>query len=100
MARSVHAPRRFVARVSPDSRPRCGNASVSCSPCRRCCTRSRAAFLGGLLITGYLGGAIAAHVRVGEDMVGPTIAAIAVAAIVWGGLRLRDARFRALTLAR
>lgn len=60
----------------------------------------RTAFLGGLLITGYLGGAIAAHVRVGKDVVGPTIVSIAVAAIVWGGLWLRDARFRALTQAR
>ena len=60
----------------------------------------RTAFLGGLLITGYLGGAIAAHVRVGEDLAGPTIASLAVAAIVWGGLWLRDARFRALTQAR
>ena len=60
----------------------------------------RTAFLGGLLITGYLGGAIAAHVRVGDDAVGPAIVSIAVAAVVWGGLWLRDARFRALTQAR
>ena len=60
----------------------------------------RTAFLGGLLITGYLGGAIAAHVRMGEDVVGPTIAAIFIAAIAWGGLWLRDERFRALTRAR
>ena len=34
------------------------------------------------------------------DAVGPTIASIAVAAAVWGGLWLRDARFRTLTRAR
>ncbi|MCK9684348.1 DoxX family protein [Scleromatobacter humisilvae] len=60
----------------------------------------RTAFLGGLLITGYLGGAVASHVRVGEDIVGPTIAAVAICAIVWGALWLRDERFRALTRAR
>ena len=60
----------------------------------------RTAFLGGLLITGYLGGAIASHVRVGVDVVGPTIAAIVIAAVLWGGLWLRDERFRALTQAR
>ena len=60
----------------------------------------RTAFLGGLLITGFLGGAIASHVRVGEDAVGPTIAAIVIAAVVWGGLWLRDERLRALTRAR
>jgi hypothetical protein len=60
----------------------------------------RTAFLGGLLITGYLGGAIAAHVRVGGDVVGPTIAAVVIAAVAWGGLWLRDERFRALTRAR
>jgi len=59
----------------------------------------RTAFLGGLLITGYLGGAVAAHVRVGEDVVGPTIAAVVIAAVAWGGLWLRDERFRALTRA-
>lgn len=60
----------------------------------------RTAFLGGLLITGYLGGAIASHVRVGEDVAGPTIAALVIAAVLWGGLWLRDERFRALTRAR
>lgn len=60
----------------------------------------RTAFLGGLLVTGYLGGAIASHVRVGEDVVGPTIAAVVIAAVVWGGLWLRDERLRALARAR
>ena len=60
----------------------------------------RTAFLGGLLVTGYLGGAIASHVRLGEDVVGPTIVALVIAAVLWGGLWLRDERFRALTRAR
>ena len=60
----------------------------------------RTAFLGGLLITGYLGGAIASHVRVGADVAGPTIVAIVIAAVLWGGLWLRDERMRALTRSR
>ncbi len=60
----------------------------------------RTAFLGGLLITGYLGGAIAAHVRVGEDVVGPGIVAVIIATVVWGSLCLRDERFRALVRGR
>lgn len=60
----------------------------------------RTAFLGGLLVTGYLGGAIASHVRLGEDVVGPTVVSIVIAAFVWGGLWLRDERFRALMQAR
>jgi hypothetical protein len=51
--------------------------------------------LGALLLTGYLGGAIATQVRVGAptfSIVFPLI----VAALVWGGLVLRDERLRVL----
>ena len=48
--------------------------------------------LGAVLLTGYLGGAIAAHVRLGEGFVPVAILGI----LVWGGLFLRDARIRAL----
>ena len=51
----------------------------------------RTAVLGAVLVTGYLGGAIATHVRVGApafNMIFPVI----VALFVWGGLYLRDAR--------
>src|SRR5262249_10904528 len=50
------------------------------------------AALGGVLITGYLGGAIATHVRIGEQFIPPLILGV----LVWGGLWLRDARVRAL----
>jgi hypothetical protein len=55
----------------------------------------RTAPLGALLLTGYLGGAIATQVRIGApafSIVFPLI----VAALVWGGLFLRDERVRAL----
>ena len=53
----------------------------------------RTAVLGAILTTGYLGGAIATHVRVG-DPGWPT--ALILGIFVWGGLYLRDERLRAL----
>lgn len=50
------------------------------------------AVLGAILMTGYLGGATATHVRAAE----PFYMAVIVGVFVWGGLYLRDARIRAL----
>jgi len=55
----------------------------------------RTAILGAVLITGYLGGAIASKVRV-EAPVFDFVFAIALGALVWGGLWLRDTRLREL----
>jgi hypothetical protein len=52
--------------------------------------------LGAVLLTGYLGGAVATHVRVGNPLFSHTLFPIYVALFVWGGLFLRDARLRAL----
>ena len=52
--------------------------------------------LGAVLLTGYLGGAIATHVRVGSPLLGYTFFPIYDAAMVWGGIYLRDARLRTL----
>lgn len=52
----------------------------------------RTAALGALLLTAYLGGAVATHVRAGE----PAIAPMLIGVIVWGGLYCRDARVRDL----
>ena len=52
--------------------------------------------LGALLLTGYLGGAIATHVRVDNPLFSHTLFPVYVALLVWGGLYLRDARLRAL----
>jgi hypothetical protein len=49
------------------------------------------AVLGAVLLTGYLGGAIATHVRVGAPAFN-VIFPVIVALFVWGGLYLRDAR--------
>ena len=52
----------------------------------------RTAVLGAVLIAGYLGGAIATHVRIGE----PFFIQAALGVVMWLGLYLRDPRLRAL----
>ena len=52
--------------------------------------------LGAILFTGYLGGAIATHVRLGNPLFTHILFPIYVAALIWGGLFLRDVRLRAL----
>lgn len=54
----------------------------------------RTAVLGGVLLTGYLGGAIATHVRVGNPLFSHTLFPVYIALLVWGGLYLRDMRVR------
>jgi len=55
----------------------------------------RTSVLGAILLTGYLGGAVATHVRVGEGLF-PVFFPVIVGVLIWGGLFLRDARLRAL----
>ena len=55
----------------------------------------RASVLGAILLTGYLGGAVATHVRVGSPLLTHVLFPVYVAAFVWGGLLLRDARVAA-----
>ena len=52
----------------------------------------RTSVLGAILLTGYLGGATATHLRVGDPYVMPIILGI----VLWLGLYLRDPRLRAL----
>jgi hypothetical protein len=54
------------------------------------------AVLGAILVTGYLGGAVATHVRVGNPLFTHVLFPVYVAVFVWGGLFLRDRRVRAL----
>jgi len=56
----------------------------------------RTAPLGALLWTGYLGGAIATHVRVGNPLFSHTLFPIYVAVLLWGSLWLRDRRVRGI----
>ena len=54
----------------------------------------RTAILGAVLLTAYLGGAIATHVRVGSPLLTHKLFPVYVAVVVWAGLLLRDERLR------
>jgi hypothetical protein len=56
----------------------------------------RTAILGAILLTGYLGGAVATHVRVGSPLFSHILFPVYLAVLLWGGLYLRDERLRAL----
>jgi DoxX-like family len=56
----------------------------------------RTAALGAILLTGYLGGAVATHVRVASPLFSHILFGLYVALFVWGGLFLRDHRVRAI----
>ncbi len=56
----------------------------------------RTSVLGAVLWTGYLGGAIATHVRLGNPLFTHVLFPVYVALLLWGGLWLRDSRLRAL----
>jgi hypothetical protein len=60
----------------------------------------RTAVLGAVLLTGYLGGAVATHLRVGSPLLTHVLFPLYIAALVWGGLYLRDARVRAVVTRR
>ena len=51
---------------------------------------------GAILFTGYLGGAIATHVRIGSPLFTHILFPIYVALLIWGGLYARDERLRSL----
>lgn len=56
----------------------------------------RTAIVGAVMWTGYLGGAIATHLRLSNPLFSHTLFPIYVAVLLWGGLYLRDRRVAAL----
>ncbi len=52
--------------------------------------------LGAILLTGYLGGAMASHVRIGSPLFSHLLFGFYLGVMVWGGLWLRDRKLRAL----
>jgi hypothetical protein len=54
------------------------------------------AVLGAILVTGFLGGAICAHIRIGELGSPPEIISLLLGAMTWAGLYARDPRIRAV----
>ncbi|AZO40290.1 DoxX family protein [Mesorhizobium sp. M7D.F.Ca.US.005.01.1.1] len=56
----------------------------------------RTAVLGAILLTAYMGGAIATNLRVDNPLFSHTLFGVYLGIILWGGLYLRDPRVRAL----
>ena len=56
----------------------------------------RTSILGAILLTGYLGGAMASHVRIDSPLLGHTLFGLYLGLMVWGGLWLRDKNLRSL----
>lgn len=54
----------------------------------------RTSVFGAVLLTGYLGGAVATHVRLGNPLFSHILFPIYVAVLIWGGLYLLDSRVR------
>jgi DoxX-like family len=52
----------------------------------------RTSVLGAILLTGYLGGAVATHVRVGDPLFTHVLFPVYLGLLIWGGLYLRDGR--------
>ena len=55
----------------------------------------RTTVLGAILLTGYLGGAVASHLRAGDPLFSHVLAPAYFGVMVWGGLYLRSERVRA-----
>jgi len=51
--------------------------------------------LGAVLLTGYLGGAIATHARIGDPLFSHTLFGVYIGVVMWLGLWLRDGKLRA-----
>ena len=56
----------------------------------------RTSILGAVLLTGYLGGAVASQVRVGNPLFTHILFPVYFAGLLWAGLYLRDSRLRAI----
>jgi len=56
----------------------------------------RTSRFGAVLLTGFLGGAISTHVRIGDPLFSHVLFPVYVGAMIWAGLWLRDERLRAL----
>jgi hypothetical protein len=52
------------------------------------------AVLGAIMLTGYLGGAVAVKMRIGDPLFTHVLFGVYVGFFVWGGIYLRDARLR------
>jgi hypothetical protein len=69
---------------------------VTCLACTLLYAIPRTSILGAILLTGYLGGAIASKVRIEDPMFSSVLFGAYFGILVWGGLYLRDERLRSL----
>ena len=60
----------------------------------------RTSMLGAILMTGYLGGAVATHARIGSPLFSHTLFGVYIGALAWAGLALRTPALRALLIRR
>jgi hypothetical protein len=80
-----------LARIgwSPSQVPKLGATEITCTILYAI---PQTAILGAVLLTGYMGGAIATHVRIGD----PFVIQAVIGVLVWAGLWLREPRLRAI----
>lgn len=64
--------------------------------CTVLCIIPLTSVLGAVLLTGYLGGAVATHVRIGNPLLTHQLFPVYLGALLWLGLYLRDARVRSI----
>ncbi|HEY2211727.1 MAG TPA: DoxX family protein [Bradyrhizobium sp.] len=69
---------------------------IVCLACAILYAMPRTSILGAILLTGFLGGAVASKVRLEAPLFGQVLFGVYVGILAWGGLYLRDGRLRAL----
>ncbi len=69
---------------------------IVCLSCALLYAVPRTSVLGAILLTAYMGGTVATHLRVGNPLFSHMLFGVYLAVLAWGGLYLRDARLRAL----
>lgn len=69
---------------------------IICLACAILYAIPRTAVLGAILLTGFLGGAVASKVRLEDPLFSQVLFGVYVGVVAWGGLYLRDGRLRAL----
>jgi hypothetical protein len=69
---------------------------IVCLACAVLYAMPRTSILGAILLTGFLGGAVASKVRLEAPLFGQVLFGVYVGILAWGGLYLRDSRLRAL----
>ncbi|MEH2543688.1 hypothetical protein V1283_000333 [Bradyrhizobium sp. AZCC 2262] len=69
---------------------------IICLACTMLYAIPRTSILGAILLTAYLGGAVASKVRIEDPLISSVLFGVYFGILVWGGLYLRDERLRAL----